>query len=83
MPQSNLEEKVNPSILKDEFSSSKDPSILTSKAPVLFRNVGERSAAKYYHRVSLLFVVSQVFEKLVSNRIVDHLGKCGLFSDFQ
>ena len=28
-------------------------------------------------------MVSKVFEKLVSNMIVDHLGKCGLFSDFQ
>ena len=28
-------------------------------------------------------MVSEVFEKLVSNRIVDHLEKCGLFSDFQ
>ena len=28
-------------------------------------------------------VVSKVFEKLVNNGIVDHLGKCGLFSDFQ
>ena len=33
--------------------------------------------------VSLLSVVSKVFEKLVNNRIVDHLEKCGLFSDFQ
>ena len=28
-------------------------------------------------------MVSKVFEKLIHNRIVDHLGKCGLFSDFQ
>ena len=28
-------------------------------------------------------MVSKVFEKLVNNRIVDHLQKCGLFSDFQ
>ena len=49
----------------------------------IFKNVGERSTAKYYHPVSLLSVVSKVFEKLVSNRIVDHLEKCGLFSDFQ
>ena len=28
-------------------------------------------------------MVSKAFEKLVNNRIVDHLGKCGLFSDFQ
>ena len=47
-----------------------------------FIHVGERSTAKNYHPVSLLFVVSKVFEKLVNNRIVDHLEKCGLFSDF-
>ena len=47
------------------------------------KNVGERSTAKNYCPVSLLSVVSQVFEKLVNNRIVDHLEKCGLFSDFQ
>ena len=44
---------------------------------------GERSTAKNYRPVSLLSVVSKVFEKLVNNRIVDHLEKCGLFSDFQ
>ena len=44
-----------------------------------FKNVGERSTAKYYHPVSLLSVVSKVFEKLVNNGIVDHLEKCGLF----
>ena len=49
----------------------------------VFKNVGERSTAKNYHPVSLLSVASKVFEKLVNNRIVDHLEKCGLFSDFQ
>ena len=48
-----------------------------------FRNVGKRSTAKKYHLASLLSVVSKVFEKLVNNKIVDHLEKCGLFSDFQ
>ena len=38
-----------------------------------FKNVGERSTAKNYSPVSLLSVVSQVFEKLVNNRLVDHL----------
>ena len=33
--------------------------------------------------VSPLSLVSKVFEKLLKNRIVDHLEKCGLFSDFQ
>ena len=49
----------------------------------VFNVVGERSTAKNYHPVNLLSVVSKVFEKLVNNRIVDHLEKCGLFSDFQ
>ena len=49
----------------------------------VFKNVRERSTAKKYRPVSLLYVVSKVFEKLVNNRIVAHLEKCGLFSDFQ
>ena len=48
-----------------------------------FKYVGESSTAKSYRPVSLFSVVSKVFEKLVNNRIVDHLEKCGLFSDFQ
>ena len=55
---------------------------VSSVVPV-FKNVGVRSTAKNYRPVSLLYVVSKVFEKLVNNRIVDHLEKCGLFSDFQ
>ena len=51
-------------------------------APV-FKNNGERSTAKNYRPVSLVSVFSKVFEKLVNNRIVDHLEKCGLFSNFQ
>ena len=43
----------------------------------VFKNVEERST------VSLLSVISKVFEKLVNNRIVVHLEKCGRFSDFQ
>ena len=55
---------------------------VSSVVPV-FNNVGERSTAKNYCPVSLLSVVSKVFEKLVNNRIVDHLEKFGIFSDFQ
>ena len=51
---------------------------VSSVVPV-FKKVGERSTAKNYCPVSLLSVVS----KVVNNRIVDHLEKCGLFSDFQ
>ena len=54
---------------------------VSSVVPV-FKNVGERSTAKNYRLVSLLSVVSKVFEKLGNNRIVDHLEKSGFFSDF-
>ena len=47
----------------------------------VFKNVGERSTAKNYRPVSLLSVVSNIFEKLVINRIVDHrLGLLLIFS---
>ena len=49
----------------------------------VFKNVGESSTAKNYCPVSLLSVVSNVFEELVNSRIADHLEICGLFSDFQ
>ena len=55
---------------------------VASVVPV-FKNIRERSTAKNYRPVSLLSVVSKVFEKLVNNMIVDHLEKCDLFSDFQ
>ena len=44
---------------------------VSSVVPV-FKNVGERSTAKNYHPVSLLSVVSKVFEKLVSNKITNN-----------
>ena len=54
---------------------------VSSVVPV-FKKVGERSTAKNSRPVSLLSVVTKVFERLVNNRIVDHQEKCGLFSDF-
>ena len=44
----------------------------------VFKNVKERSTAKNYCPVGLLSLVSKVFGKLVH-----HIEKCGLFSDFQ
>ena len=41
----------------------------------VFKNVGERSTAKNYRPVSLFSLVSKLFEKLVNNRIADHLAK--------
>ena len=49
----------------------------------VFKNVGERSTARNYYPFSLLSVVNKVFKTIVNNRIVDHLEKCGYFSDFQ
>ena len=51
-------------------------------APV-FENSWEMSTVESYCPVSLLSVLSKTFEKLVNNRIVDHLEKWDLFSDFQ
>ena len=45
---------------------------------LVFKNAGERSTAKNYRTVSLLSVVSKMFE-LLNNRLVDDLEKCGLF----
>ena len=45
----------------------------------VFKNVWERSIAKNYDPVSVLFVVSKVLEKLVNNTIVDHLERSSFF----
>ena len=50
-----------------------------SSVVLVFKNVGERSTAKNYRLVSLISVVSKVFEKLVNNRLLHHLEKWGLF----
>ena len=55
---------------------------MVSRMVPVFKNVGERSKAKNYCPVTLLSVVSKVSE-YANNRIVDHLEKCGLFSDFK
>ena len=49
----------------------------------VFKNVGERSTAENCNPVSLLSVVNKVFEKLIDNRIIDHLEIRGLLYDFQ
>ena len=43
------------------------------------RILEESSTAKSYCPVNLFYVVSKVIEKLVNNRIVDHLDEQGLF----
>ena len=50
---------------------------------VVSKNVGERSVAKIYLSVSLLSVISKVFEIFKNNKLIGHLEKCGVFSGFQ
>ena len=45
----------------------------------VFKNFGKRSTAKNYRPASLLSVVNKVFEKLVNNKILDHVEKSGPF----
>ena len=49
------------------------------------KNVAERCTVKRYCTVNLLYVVSEVVEKLIIiiNWSIDRLDKCGLFPDFQ
>ena len=49
----------------------------------VFKNVGGRSDPKNYHPVSLLSVVSKIFEKFINDKLVRHLESVGLFCDFQ
>ena len=70
-----LAELLNKSLKESSFQDCWNVSLVV----LVIKNVGERSKAKNCHPVSLLSVVSKVFEKLVNNRIVDHLKNCGLF----
>ena len=65
-PQSNLEEKIYPSILKDGFSSKADPPIFTSTAPVLLERPNKTSSE---------------FQALKSKRYVLHQSTVSLRSD--
>ena len=49
----------------------------------VFKKFYERSITKNDCPVSLLYVVSKLFEKLENNRLLNHLEEHGLFSDFQ
>ena len=45
--------------------------------------LGRGLLQKNYRPISLLSVVGKVFEKLLNNKIEDHLEKCGTFYYFQ
>ena len=57
---------------------------VTSVIPT-YKNVAERCTVKRYCPVNLLYVVSEVVEKLIFiiNWSIDRLDKCGPFPDFQ
>ena len=50
---------------------------------LVYKDFAERSTPKNYRAVGCLSVASKFFEKHVNNRLLYHLTKCGLFSDFQ
>ena len=54
-----------------------------SSAVPVFKNIVEMLQIKTTSPVSLFTAVSKVFRKLENNRIVDHLEKYGIFSNFQ
>ena len=45
----------------------------------IFKNIWKASAIKKYRPASLLFMSDNFFEKLVNNKLVDHLEKFGFF----
>ena len=45
----------------------------------VFRNAGEMCTVKNFRPVSLLSVVSKVFEKIVNNRLADHQDNMAFF----
>ena len=45
----------------------------------VFKNVEEMCTVKNYHLVGLLSLDSRVCERLLNNRLVDHLEKCDFF----
>ena len=65
----NCESKLSYILAELKESCFPDCWKVSSVVPV-FKNVGERSTAKNYRPVSILSVVSIVFEKLVNNKIV-------------
>ena len=48
-----------------------------SSVALVFKDIEEKSMTKNYCLVSLLSVVSKVFEKLVNNKLAGYLEECG------
>ena len=55
----------------------------TSAVCPVFKNAGDKSAPSQYRPISLLSIISKLFESVINKRVLDHLVKNNLMSDVQ
>ena len=83
----NLIPEISPILAKLFNCCLKDrcfPSVWkTSAVCPVFKNAGEKSNPSQYRPISLLSVISKLFESVINNRILDHLAINNLLSDVQ